>query len=64
MNKEKVIIGALVGMGPNSTSLFYDCVMEYARKLYGAKLDIDFPEMILISLQYKALTMEASILIL
>lgn len=46
----KVIIGALVGMGPNSTAPFYDAVMNYARKLYGAKNDMDFPEMVMISL--------------
>lgn len=46
----KIIIGALVGMGPNSTAPFYDAVINYARKLYGAKNDMDFPEMVLISL--------------
>ena len=46
----KVIVGALVGMGPNSTAPFYDLVMNYARKLYGAKNDLDFPEMVMISL--------------
>ncbi len=46
----KVLIGALVGMGPNSTAPFYDAVMNYARTLYGAKNDIDFPEMVMISL--------------
>lgn len=46
----KVIIGALVGMGPNSTAPFYDSVMNYARNLYGAKNDIDFPEVVMISL--------------
>lgn len=42
-------IGALVGMGPNSTGPFYDSVMNSARELYGAKYDIDFPEMVLFS---------------
>ncbi len=45
-----VKIGALVGMGPNSTSFFYDKVIQYARQLYGAKHDNDFPFMVMISL--------------
>jgi aspartate racemase len=50
MMNMKILIGALVGMGPNSTAPFYDAVINYARKLYGAKNDMDFPEMVLISL--------------
>jgi aspartate racemase len=46
----KIIIGALVGMGVGSTAPFYDSVMNYARKLYHAKNDIDFPEIVMISL--------------
>lgn len=47
---DRLRIGALVGMGPNSTSIFYDKVMDYARILYNAKYDIEFPEMVMISL--------------
>lgn len=50
MNVKNIRVGALVGMGPNSTSVFYDSVMKYARILYGAKFDIDFPEIIMLSL--------------
>jgi aspartate racemase len=50
MVKKSITIGALVGMGPNSTGPFYDRVITYARKLYGAKYDIDFPKIVLISL--------------
>lgn len=49
-NNQIVRIGALVGMGPNSTGIFYDKIMEYARIIYNAKYDIDFPEMVMISL--------------
>ncbi len=50
MSIKRIRIGALVGMGPNSTGPFYDSVMNYARSLYGARFDIDFPEMVLVSL--------------
>lgn len=50
MQGRNVVIGALVGMGPNSTSFFYDKVMAYARTLYGAFHDNDFPHIILYSL--------------
>lgn len=50
MEKRLIRIGALVGMGPNSTSTFYNCVMDYAREMLGAKFDIDFPEIVLVSL--------------
>ena len=50
MGKHRVKIGALVGMGPNSTAPFYECLMESARRLYGAVDDEDFPYFVMISL--------------
>ncbi len=50
MSIKRIRIGALVGMGPNSTGPFYDSIMNYARSLYGARFDIDFPEIVLVSL--------------
>lgn len=44
------VIGALVGMGPASTSYFYNAVMNQARQQADARFDADFPEMVMISL--------------
>ena len=46
---QNTLIGALVGMGPRSTGLFYDHVMAKATEIYGAKNDMDFPKMMLSS---------------
>ncbi len=43
-------IGILAGMGPRSTSYFLDLVIEQCSEIYGAKYDIDFPLMDIISL--------------
>ncbi len=44
------LIGALVGMGPKSTTPFYEAVIEEARVQYGAKHDMDFPALVMFSL--------------
>ncbi len=46
----KKIIGILAGMGPKSTAPFIDAVVAECQSQYGAKNDIDFPEMLILSL--------------
>ena len=43
-------IGILAGMGPRSTSPFLELVLDQCQKQYGAKDDIDFPDIIIYSL--------------
>ncbi len=43
-------IGILGGMGPESTALFYQKIIEQCQKLYRAKYDQDYPEMFIYSL--------------
>ncbi|MCC8367470.1 aspartate/glutamate racemase family protein [Xenorhabdus sp. PB61.4] len=43
-------IGVLAGMGPRSTAPFIDMLVNASQSLYGAKNDIDFPKMHIISL--------------
>jgi aspartate racemase len=43
-------IGILAGMGPRSTAPFIDQVVTACQDLYGAKYDIDFPPMMILSL--------------
>lgn len=45
-----VSIGILAGMGPRSTAPFIDMLIEACQEQYGAKYDMDFPEMHIISL--------------
>lgn len=44
------MIGILAGMGPKSTAPFIDAVVDQCQKLYGAKLDQEFPLMMILSL--------------
>ncbi|OTA21339.1 aspartate racemase [Xenorhabdus beddingii] len=43
-------IGVLAGMGPRSTGPFVDMLVDASQSLYGAKYDMDFPKMHIISL--------------
>ncbi|MDX7987916.1 aspartate racemase [Xenorhabdus sp. 12] len=43
-------IGVLAGMGPRSTAPFVDMLVDASQSLYGAKYDMDFPKMHIISL--------------
>ena len=43
-------IGVLAGMGPRSTAPFIDMLVDECQKQYGAKFDIDYPKMHIISL--------------
>ncbi|OEH93857.1 aspartate/glutamate racemase family protein [Bacillus solimangrovi] len=43
------MIGILAGMGPKSTGPFIDNVVEQCQKIYGAKVDLDFPQMMIYS---------------
>ncbi|HLD57761.1 MAG TPA: amino acid racemase [archaeon] len=43
-------IGILGGMGPESTALFYQKIIEQCQKLYGAKYDQDYPKIFIYSL--------------
>ncbi|MBD2791934.1 aspartate/glutamate racemase family protein [Xenorhabdus szentirmaii] len=43
-------IGVLAGMGPRSTAPFIDMLVNASQYLYGAKHDMDFPKMHIISL--------------
>ena len=45
-----VSIGILAGMGPRSTAPFIDSLVTECQKIYGAKHDMDFPKMHIISL--------------
>ncbi|MEV8097722.1 aspartate/glutamate racemase family protein [Kitasatospora sp. NPDC085879] len=42
-------IGILAGMGPSSTGPFVDLVVAECRARYGARDDIDFPKMVILS---------------
>jgi amino-acid racemase len=44
------LIGILAGMGPRSTALFVDMVVDECQRQYGARYDIDFPPMLIYSL--------------
>lgn len=44
------IIGVLAGMGPRSTAPFIDMLVDECQKQYGARFDIDYPKMHIISL--------------
>ena len=43
------MIGILAGMGPRSTAPFVDLVVSECRNQYGARHDIDFPPMMILS---------------
>ncbi len=43
-------IGIIGGMGPEATAKLYFRIIEIFQKIYGAKLDSDFPEIILVNL--------------
>jgi aspartate racemase len=43
------MIGILAGMGPSSTGPFIDLIVKQCRQLYGARDDIDFPRMLILS---------------
>lgn len=45
-----VSIGVLAGMGPRSTAPFVDMLVTDCQIVYGAKYDLDFPKMHIISL--------------
>lgn len=47
---KKKIIGILGGMGPESTVLFYQKIIQQCQKQYGAKLDEDYPEIFIYNL--------------
>lgn len=49
LNKQKTI-GILAGMGPRSTAPFINAVIDECQRQYGAKDDLDFPEMMILSL--------------
>ena len=42
-------IGILAGMGPRSTAPFIDLIVDECQRLYGAKYDIDFPQIVILS---------------
>ncbi|PHM40019.1 aspartate racemase [Xenorhabdus mauleonii] len=43
-------IGVLAGMGPRSTAPFVNMLVDASQSLYGAKYDMDFPKMHILSL--------------
>lgn len=45
----KPLIGILAGMGPRSTAPFVDLVVDECQTQYGARFDIDFPQMLILS---------------
>lgn len=47
---KRKVIGILAGMGPRSTAPFINAVIDECQAQYGAKDDIDFPEMMILSL--------------
>jgi aspartate racemase len=49
-NKPEKMIGILAGMGPRATAPFINAVIDECQAQYGAKDDIDFPEMMILSL--------------
>jgi aspartate racemase len=46
----KPTIGILAGMGPRSTGPFLELVLDQCQKQYGAKDDIDYPQIMIYSL--------------
>lgn len=46
----KKTIGILGGMGPESTALFYQAIIQQCQKQYGAKYDEDYPEIFIYNL--------------
>lgn len=46
-----VSLGILAGMGPRSTAPFIDMLVTDCQVVCGAKYDMDFPEMHIISCQ-------------
>lgn len=42
-------VGILAGMGPRSTAPFIDLVVTEYQVQYGARVDIDFPKMMICS---------------
>lgn len=44
------IIGILAGMGPRSTSPFLEMILDQCQIQYGAKYDIDYPQIMIFSL--------------
>lgn len=52
-HRERVMtysLGVLAGMGPRSTAPFIDMLVDECQKQYGARFDIDYPKMHIISL--------------
>jgi aspartate racemase len=47
--KRRKRIGILAGMGPRSTAPFLELVYDECQMQYGAKNDIDFPEIVVFS---------------
>lgn len=45
-----ISLGVLAGMGPRSTAPFIDMLIDDCHALYGAKYDMDFPKIHIISL--------------
>lgn len=45
----KPTIGILAGMGPRSTAPFLDLVVDACQEIYGARHDIDFPQILVCS---------------
>jgi aspartate racemase len=45
----KLTIGILAGMGPRSTAPFLDLVIDACQEIYGARHDIDFPQILICS---------------
>ena len=43
-------IGVIGGMGPESTAIFYQALIQNCQKEYGAKYDKDYPEIIIFNL--------------
>jgi aspartate/glutamate racemase len=50
MNTQLKIIGVLGGMGPEATAQFYISVIRQCQQQYGAQLDSDYPEMLILNL--------------
>ena len=46
---KKKIIGVLGGMSPEATANFYQELIQQCRIIYGAKYDVDFPEIIILN---------------
>ena len=46
----KKLVGILAGMGPRSTAPFVDAIVSQCQRIYDAKLDEEFPRMMILSL--------------